>query len=127
MRRRKGHAQPRVPLQQVPGAGSWIPFLTSQPDLFLPPRGAEYQAEVGLLSRNILIAGEAGMDLTKLGPHIRIEGAGSISGTQVRTVVPSWQQSTIDRGGSCGIHWVQRAALSLVSEQLIRSPGDVCP
>ncbi|RMZ52666.1 hypothetical protein APUTEX25_000785, partial [Auxenochlorella protothecoides] len=45
--------------------------------------GAEYQAEVGLLSRNILIAGEASMDSTKLGPHIRIEGGGSISGTQV--------------------------------------------
>lgn len=50
----------------------------------LAPRGAEYQAEVGLLSRNILIAGEASMDSTKLGPHIRIEGGGSISGTQVR-------------------------------------------
>ena len=46
-------------------------------------RGQEYQAEVGLLSRNILVTGETAMDRHKLGAHIRVEGSGRISGTQI--------------------------------------------
>ncbi|KAK2078299.1 hypothetical protein QBZ16_004168 [Prototheca wickerhamii] len=45
--------------------------------------GQEYQAEVGLLSRNILVTGETAMDTHKLGAHIRVEGSGRISGTQI--------------------------------------------
>lgn len=49
----------------------------------VPPRsGPEYQAEVGLLSRNILIQGDAAAERSRRGPHVRVEGAARIRGVQ---------------------------------------------
>ena len=50
----------------------------------LPPccRGPEYQAEVGLLSRYILIQGDASAERSRRGPHIRVEGSARIRGVQ---------------------------------------------
>lgn len=49
-----------------------------------PPqcRGPEYQAEVGLLSRYILVQGDASAERTRRGPHIRVEGAARVRGVQ---------------------------------------------
>jgi hypothetical protein len=37
-------------------------------------RGSEYQCEVGLITRNILLQGYAGADQTSVGAHIIIMG-----------------------------------------------------
>jgi len=45
--------------------------------------GPEYQAEVALLSRNIIFQGGPETESTKVGPHIRMENTSRISGVMV--------------------------------------------
>ncbi|KDD75714.1 hypothetical protein H632_c535p0, partial [Helicosporidium sp. ATCC 50920] len=45
--------------------------------------GPEYSCEVALLSRSILVQGDAATASTRLGPHIHVMGTGRVSGTQV--------------------------------------------
>ncbi|KAL4433088.1 hypothetical protein ABPG77_006515 [Micractinium sp. CCAP 211/92] len=56
-------------------------YLT-QPLAYQHYGGPEYQAEVGLLSRYILVQGDASTESTQRGVHIRVEGAARMRGVQ---------------------------------------------
>ncbi|KAI3430644.1 hypothetical protein D9Q98_005237 [Chlorella vulgaris] len=61
--------------------------------------GSEYQAEVGLLSRYILVQGDAAAERNQKGPHIRVEGTARIRGVQ------TFRAGQINTIGAYPFHW----------------------
>ena len=92
--RQRGAGQPAEPPADAPRALPLrhIPPRPTPPHPVPSPwgRGPEYQAEVALLSRRILVQGSPQTEQSRLGPHIFINrGKARIRGVQARP--PLWR------------------------------------